>query len=280
MGLWGNNVIVDPDFIDHWRTRMLVGLLGSDEMAPIYVLRLWAHCQNRRKWVFDLPSAALQSICRYAGDAQAFESAMEQSGFTKRIGTDIEVVGWAKYNAALIAAWNNGSKGGRPRKQTSQDSIKPTDNPWDNPNLTHGVTDKNREDKKEDTSVVNQGERSANASESPPAARSDRSRASRLPNDWVLPKSWGNWALTEHPEWNADIVRKVAERFRDHWLSKGGADARKVDWEATWRNWVRREKSLSGAVNSKTSTTPLNRQEALEARNQQVAQRWANGGAS
>lgn len=132
MGLRGNNVIVDPDFMDHWRTRMLVGLLGSDEMAPIYVLRLWAHCQNRKKWIFDLPAAALQSICHYVGDAQAFESAMEQSGFTRRVGVDIEVVGWAEYNAALIAAWNNGSKGGRPRrKQPCQDPIKPMDNPRD-----------------------------------------------------------------------------------------------------------------------------------------------------
>lgn len=273
-------MIVDPDFMDHWRTRMLAGLLGNDEMAPIYVLRLWAHCQNRRKWVFELPAAALQGICHHAGDAAAFEAAMEQSGFTKRRGSDIEVVGWAEYNAALIAAWDNGRKGGRPRKHINQENEKPTGIPRDNPSETHGVTDKSRGDKKEEASVVNQGESGDIAPDGPPATRSDRSRASRLPSDWVLPKSWGDWALAERPDWTADTVRKVADQFRDHWLSKGGADARKVDWEATWRNWVRREKSLSGAGNSKTGAAPANRQEALEARNQQVAQRWANGGAS
>lgn len=30
--------------------------------------------------------------------------------------------------------------------------------------------------------------------------------------------------------------------FADHWRAKPGADGRKADWLATWRNWVRRER--------------------------------------
>ena len=40
-----------------------------------------------------------------------------------------------------------------------------------------------------------------------------------------------------------EAVLKVAEQFRDHWHAQGGANARKVDWAAAWRNWVRREKA-------------------------------------
>jgi hypothetical protein len=80
----------------------------------------------------------------------------------------------------------------------------------------------------------------------PPRARHESgARASRLPADWVLPRSWGKWALGEEPGWSADDVRKEAEKFRDHWLAKGGADARKVDWLATWRTWVRRSSGFS-----------------------------------
>lgn len=68
-------------------------------------------------------------------------------------------------------------------------------------------------------------------------------RATRLPADWLLPDDWEQWALTEQPSWTPDGVRRVADQFRDYWTAKGGADARKVSWEATWRNWVRREKS-------------------------------------
>ncbi len=34
----------------------------------------------------------------------------------------------------------------------------------------------------------------------------------------------------------------VADTFRDFWISKSGATAIKLDWQATWRNWVRNEK--------------------------------------
>lgn len=89
---------------------------------------------------------------------------------------------------------------------------------------------------------------------SPPAAQSSRSpKASRLPADWKLPKTWGAWALAEQPGWDEDRIRQTADSFRDYWIAKGGADARKVDWEATWRNWVRREKSTVGRPNQRAS---------------------------
>lgn len=63
-------------------------------------------------------------------------------------------------------------------------------------------------------------------------------RATRLPEDWTLPRSWGTWALeaglTERE------VRDQADRFKDYWLAKSGKDATKQKWLPTWRNWVRR----------------------------------------
>lgn len=68
-----------------------------------------------------------------------------------------------------------------------------------------------------------------------PAAVS--TRGSRLKAEWVLPMTWGKWALETFPHWTADVVRLEASKFRDHWLSESGAKARKVDWLATWRKW-------------------------------------------
>ena len=65
-------------------------------------------------------------------------------------------------------------------------------------------------------------------------------RGSRLANDWVLPNDWEYWANKERPDLNA---AQVADQFKDFWCSKAGKDAVKLDWLATWRNWVRNQKT-------------------------------------
>ena len=127
-------MIVDPDFLDHWRTRMVVDALDGDEMAPLCVLRLWAHCQSRKSDRFEMPTAGLKAQCRYKGDAQKFEQALTEAGFIKREGIEVHVLGWAEQNASLIAAWENGAKGGRPR-------TKPVENPQETQGKPNGNQD-------------------------------------------------------------------------------------------------------------------------------------------
>jgi hypothetical protein len=74
-----------------------------------------------------------------------------------------------------------------------------------------------------------------------PQPNSEKQRAARLPKDWLLPKSWGQWTIDELG-WDELSVRREAEKFRDFWIAKGGRDAAKLDWEATWRNWCRNAK--------------------------------------
>ena len=62
----------------------------------------------------------------------------------------------------------------------------------------------------------------------------------RLGEDWWVPDEWGEWAMQEF-NWNVEKVVKVAEVFKDHWLSQGGSKGVKLNWESTWRNWCRRE---------------------------------------
>ncbi len=99
-------MIVDPDFLDHWRTRMLVDLLGGDELAPMYVIRVWGHCQTRRATEFEVPPAGLKAICRAPHDAAMFEQAMIEAGFIERAGALLRVPKWADHNAAIVRSWN------------------------------------------------------------------------------------------------------------------------------------------------------------------------------
>lgn len=73
-----------------------------------------------------------------------------------------------------------------------------------------------------------------------PAAPPKTKQGTRLPEDWRLPKGWGDWALENRPDLTDADVRHQAACFADYWHGKAGADARKADWEATWRNWIRR----------------------------------------
>lgn len=127
-------MIVDPDFFDHWRTRMVADML-KDQLAPIYIMRLWAHCQNRKCDVFDIPAAGLKALCQFAGSAQDLEDALIAAEYIARDGLTVTVTGWAEKNASLLAAWENGNKGGRPKKNQKQTNGQPTENPAE----THGL---------------------------------------------------------------------------------------------------------------------------------------------
>ena len=49
------------------------------------------------------------------------------------------------------------------------------------------------------------------------------------------------WARREVPALiDAGRGKSATDRFLDHWRSAGGTNARKRDWVAAWRNWMRR----------------------------------------
>lgn len=98
--------------------------------------------------------------------------------------------------------------------------------------------------------------------------RSEVGRASRLPTDWTLPDDWADWARSERPD--LDPV-STSCAFRDYWVAKAGKDGRKADWLATWRNWVRNQRSPTAP---RGTGPPQSRQSALEARNAAVAARF------
>lgn len=54
--------------------------------------------------------------------------------------------------------------------------------------------------------------------------------------------------------------KRETERFCDHWRAKAGKDGRKLDWIATWRNWMRTAEDRQGprdrpGAAPRTSTT-------------------------
>jgi len=141
-------------------------------------------------------------------------------------------------------------------------------------------TDKEEETFKEPEPV---GPRQAEASPAAPPAKPEpdakpSTTGTRLPSDWMLPKSWGTWAIEERPEMTAEEVRRQAAMFADHFHAAAGKDGRKVDWKATWRNWIRRANLQRNGRPAAGAANPVNKQEALEQRNRNVGAAWAAQG--
>lgn len=127
-------MIVQPDFLDHWKTQMLQESL-DDTSAPLYVIRLWSHCQNRKTHRFQrVNDSMLKAICKAPFDGTVFEKAMIDAGFVEIEDGEIVAHDWEEVNAYLITSWNNGRKGGRPRNKNPRvlsglTQSKPTANP-------------------------------------------------------------------------------------------------------------------------------------------------------
>jgi hypothetical protein len=88
------------------------------------------------------------------------------------------------------------------------------------------------------------------------AKASQKKRGTRLQDDWVLPSAWGEWALSQ--QWPEPVIRAEAEKFKDYWHSVAGQKGVKLDWFATWRNWMRNAnppKVLNGGNNESPSNT-------------------------
>ena len=82
-----------------------------------------------------------------------------------------------------------------------------------------------------------------------PAPSTKTATGSRLTLS-TLPPDWATWALTKRPDLDP---QHTWELFRDYWTAKPGKDGLKTDWFATWRNWVRRERSPNGRTADATA---------------------------
>jgi uncharacterized protein YdaU (DUF1376 family) len=80
--------------------------------------------------------------------------------------------------------------------------------------------------------------------EEPPTKQ--RTKGSRLSTDFELPETWTEFCQTERPDLNP---QKVFDSFKDYWVAKAGSQGVKLDWQATWRNWVRNQNIAKPLVN-------------------------------
>lgn len=224
---------------------------------------------------------------RLAGHEEAFGIvlgeffALETDGYHhKRCDDEI-----AKYHSKATANRENGKLGGRPEK------------PKENPDGFQEQPNHNLNQEPLTNNQVNQDQKICAAdAQAPQDSKDDQSpkadtapdqpkakKGARLPADWTLPQAWLDWALTDRPEIGEALLRREADKFRDHWHAASGAKGCKADWLATWRNWVRNANAPRNvhAFPAKSNFTNLPQVNAAEIRaraaeNERLGVRRAN----
>ncbi|SMO69583.1 YdaU family protein [Paracoccus laeviglucosivorans] len=176
----------------------------------------------------------------------------ERGFFNRRAGIEIEKRSEkrAAASASANARWNK-------TKQKQQP---------ENTNASNSQCERNANQKPE----VREGKEEAKAS--------SKKKGTRLPADWQLPKVWGDWAVELGlPEAN---TRQEADKFRDYWTSVAGAKGLKQDWQATWRNWVRKamdDRQLRQGLKSGQSGKPQWREGDIRTLSPTKVQRFCDG---
>jgi uncharacterized protein YdaU (DUF1376 family) len=56
----------------------------------------------------------------------------------------------------------------------------------------------------------------------------------------AIPEEWALFCKKERGDLNPTVV---FDGFRDYWVSVAGSKGVKLDWTATWRNWIRNQKT-------------------------------------
>lgn len=83
------------------------------------------------------------------------------------------------------------------------------------------------------------------ASQAPPAPK--KSRGSRIPDGWLPSNELIHSMRQECPNVDQQMEHR---KFVDYWTAQPGAKGIKLDWNATYRNWIRRANEKFGGAYS------------------------------
>jgi hypothetical protein len=98
-----------------------------------------------------------------------------------------------------------------------------------------------------------------------------RARETTIQEDWKPRQADLDWAAETFPK--LEITHET-DSFRDYWIANGG---RKVNWDAAFRNWLRKSSSFASRPSRATTAYP-SRTERMAQRNRDILARVLSGG--
>jgi hypothetical protein len=159
-------------------------------------------------------------IIRVIGSARERKRLVNAGLWTERPG-GVQFVNWSERQPTREQV-ETARQAAKERQRHARERAKSQRESRRDTSVSHGPPDPTRPDpiKKEE----------ANASSSA------RKRATRIAEDWIPTEKVRAALAEQYP--TIDLKHEHA-KFIDYWLAKSGKDATKLDWDATFRNWIR-----------------------------------------
>ena len=189
----------------------------TDSQSMAYLRLLWSYYDTEKPIDSDIDATAFKIGATASDVKQILQHyfTLESDGFWHNKRADVELAGiykrseTARNNAK--ARWNHATAL-QPHSNGNADATKSDATQYPIPNTQY--KEKNKEGRA-----------------SP--------KGSRLQSDFELSNEWREWAEGERSDLD---VQKTFDGFKDFWVAKAGKDGIKLDWLATWRNWIRNQK--------------------------------------
>ncbi len=94
------------------------------------------------------------------------------------------------------------------------------------------------QEERKETSLRSVGAPASPRIEENRSAKSKSKVGTRIPADWSMNETDAGFA--KELGFSPQAAAAEAAKFRDFWIAKAGRDGIKLDWSATWRNWLRK----------------------------------------
>lgn len=186
------------------------------------------HRRQALRCAQDLSAVAFGEVT-----AQQLCDRLVQHGLWTIEGDNYVITAWLTWNKPADEIREKAKKEAE-RKARHRDANATRDNRVAQTETRRGTDASSRRDRAQ---REGEGEGDSESERESTLKRAPTPRGTRVPDPFVVTEEMRTWAETECP--NVDWTLE-SKKFKDHWIAQPGAKGVKLNWNAVWRNWMRR----------------------------------------
>ena len=105
----------------------------------------------------------------------------------------------------------------------------------------------------------------------PEPKKRPRTRGHRIHEHWTPDQATID-RIADELGVTVDVLGREHVRFVDYWIAQPGQKGVKLDWDATWRNWMRKASEQGNLISAKTSNRTDNKMQGYVDRGARLAE--------